>query len=141
MSDYFKCVWNVTVTQKDLYISTKRSGCYAPILLAPAEGWGPCRPCWGPSAPSRVAISNLWTLNFEKLEICATLIIILHYLGAKFDYCYFIFFLRYGFKILHIKSQVIFTKTEGVTVIFPNFDLILNWENQCHALIFAQNDL
>ena len=39
------------------------------------------------------------------------------------------------------KSQVISTKNEGVTAIFPNFDFILNWENQCHAFIFAQNDL
>ena len=39
------------------------------------------------------------------------------------------------------KSQVILTKNEGVTVIFSNFDFILNWENQRHALIFALNDL
>ena len=39
------------------------------------------------------------------------------------------------------KSQVISTKNEGVTVIFPNFDFILNRENQRHAFIFAQNDL
>ena len=51
------------------------------------------------------------------------------------------FFLRYGSKILHKKSQVISTKNEGVTAIFPNFDFILNWENQRHAFIFAQNDL
>ena len=24
----------------------------ATLLLAPAEGWGPFGPCWGPSAPS-----------------------------------------------------------------------------------------
>ena len=41
------------------YSITRRSGCYVLILLAPAEGWGPCGPCWGPSAPSRVAISKL----------------------------------------------------------------------------------
>ena len=32
------------------YRNTRRSGRYAPILLAPAEGWGPCRPlgAWCP---------------------------------------------------------------------------------------------
>ena len=70
-----------------------------------------------------------------------TLIAILHYIEAKFDYSYSIIFLRYGSKILHKKSQVIFTKNEGVAVIFPNFDFILNWENQRHAFIFLQNDL
>ena len=39
------------------------------------------------------------------------------------------------------KSQVILTKNEGVTAIFPNFDFIWNRENQCHAFIFARNDL
>ena len=33
-----------------IIFGTRRSGRYAPILLAPAEGWGP-------SAPSRVAMS------------------------------------------------------------------------------------
>ena len=42
---------------------------------------------------------------------------------------------------IHKKSQVISTKNEGVTAIFPNFDFILNRENQRHAFIFAQNDL
>ena len=50
--------------EKDMteIFETRRSGHYAPILLAPAEGWGPFGPwgpCWGPSAPSRVAISKL----------------------------------------------------------------------------------
>ena len=27
-----------------LYLYTRRSGCYAPILLAPPEGWGPFGP-------------------------------------------------------------------------------------------------
>jgi len=49
--------------------------------------------------------------------------------------------LRNGSKILHKKFQVISTKNEGVTAIFPNFDFILNRENQRHAFIFAQNDL
>ena len=40
------------------YKKTRRSRCYTPILLASAEGWGPFGPCWGPSAPSRVAISK-----------------------------------------------------------------------------------
>ena len=39
------------------------------------------------------------------------------------------------------KYQVISNKNEGVTAIFPNFDFILNRENQRHAFIFAQNDL
>ena len=43
--------------------------------------------------------------------------------------------------MIHKKSQVISTKNEGVTGIFPNFDFILNRENQCHAFIFAQNYL
>ena len=51
------------------------------------------------------------------------------------------FFLHNGSKILHKKSQVISIKNEGVTAIFPNFDFILNQENQRHAFIFALNDL
>ena len=51
------------------------------------------------------------------------------------------FFLRYGSKILHKKFQVISSENKGDTGIFPNFDLILNRENKCHAFIFAQNDL
>ena len=51
------------------------------------------------------------------------------------------FILRNCSKILHKKSQVILTKNEGVTAIFPNFDFILNREKQCHTFIFAQNDL
>ena len=70
-----------------------------------------------------------------------TLIAISHYIEAKFDYVYFIFFLRYGFQILQKKSQVISTKNEGVMAIFTNLDFILNLENQHHAFIFAQNDL
>ena len=50
------------------------------------------------------------------------------------------FFLRYGSKILHNKFQVILVKNEGVAAILPNFDFILNWENQHHAFIFSQND-
>ena len=51
------------------------------------------------------------------------------------------FLLHYGFKILHKKFQVILSKNEGGTAIFPNLDLILNLENQHHTFIFAQNDL
>ena len=50
------------------------------------------------------------------------------------------FFLRNGSKILHKESQVILIKNEGANAIFPNFDFILNWENQHHAFIFAQNE-
>ena len=70
-----------------------------------------------------------------------TLIAIWHYIEAKFYYGYFMIFLRNGSKILHKKSQVILIKNEGVTAIFPNFDFILNRENQRHAFIFAQNNL
>ena len=42
---------------------TRRSQCYAPILLASAEGWGPFGPFWGPSAPRRGC--NVQTLNFK----------------------------------------------------------------------------
>ena len=51
------------------------------------------------------------------------------------------FFLHYCSKILHKKSQVISSKNEGITVIFPNFDLNLNQENCHHAFISAQNNL
>ena len=47
------------------------------------------------------------------------------------------FILRNGSKILHKKFEVISTKNEGVTAIFPNFDLILNLKNQRHAFIFV----
>ena len=47
------------------------------------------------------------------------------------------FLLHYGCKILNKKFQVILTKNEGVTAIFPNFDFILNRENQRHGFIFA----
>ena len=59
--------------------------------------------------------------------MCATLIPILRYLEANFDYSYFIVFLRYSSKIVHTKFQVILSKNEGMTVIFTNFDFILNW--------------
>ena len=52
-----------------------------------------------------------------------------------------LYFLRYSSKILHKKFQVISTKNEGMTAIFPNFNFILNRKNQRHAFIFAQNNL
>ncbi len=66
-----------------------------------------------------------------------TLIAILRYIEAKFDYGYFIFFLCCGSTILDKKFQVILSKNEGMTEIFPNFDFILNQENQHHGFIFA----
>ena len=77
------------------------------------------------------------------MDICVTLIAIWHYIEAKFDYGYFIIFfaLLCDLKILHKKSQDILAKDEGVMAIFPNFDLILTRKNQCHAFIFAQNNL
>ena len=52
-----------------------------------------------------------------------------------------LYFLRYGSKFLQEKSQVILSKNEAVTAIFPNFDFIFNQENQRHGFIFARNDL
>merc|ERR1712089_30467 len=107
----------------------------APFLLAPAEGWGP----FGPPTALRAAqgafgplfIKTNYIFN-QNSHFCATLIAISRYLEAKFYYSYFIIFLCYGSKILHKKFQVISSKNEGLTAIFPNFDLILNRENQCH---------
>ena len=73
--------------------------------------------------------------------IFATLIAISHYLEGKFDYGYFIFFLPYGSTILHKKFQVISSKNEGVTLIFPIQNEIKIQENCRHAFIFGQNDL
>ena len=63
------------------------------------------------------------------------------YLEAKFDYGYFIIFLRYGSKILQKKIQVISSKNKGVTLIFPIQNEIKILENPRHAFIFGQNDL
>ena len=127
------------------YRNTRRSWHYAPILLAPVEG------CWpfGPLGALRALLgaygpqygSKHWTLNFEKLEIGMTLIAISHYIEAKCDYGYFIIFLRCGSKILHKKFQVILSKNEGVTMIFPIQNKIKIWENHRHTFIFAPNDL
>ena len=70
-----------------------------------------------------------------------TLITISRYLWAKFDYGYFIIFLRYGSKILHKKFQVISSKNEGVTLIFKIQNQIKIQKNCRHAFFFAQNDL
>ena len=75
------------------------------------------------------------------MKICATLIAILGYLEAKFDYSYFIISFAFWFQNSTQKSQVILTKNEGMTAILLNFDFIWNLENQRHALIFAQNYL
>ena len=70
-----------------------------------------------------------------------TLIAISHYIEAKFDYGYFIIFLCCGSKILHKKFQVILSKNEGMTLIFPIQNEIKTRENRCHAFIFSENDL
>ena len=82
-------------------------------------------------------------MNFKlwKLKICATLIAILRYLEAKFDYGYFMNFLHYGSTIQHKKFQVLSSKNEGGTVIFPIQIQIENRENRRHAFNFASNDL
>ena len=51
------------------------------------------------------------------------------------------FFLQYGFKILRKKIQVIYSKNEGMTLIFPIQNKIKIRENRPHAFTFAQNDL
>ena len=70
-----------------------------------------------------------------------TLIAISHYIEAKFDYGYFIIFLCCGSKILHKKFQVILSKNEGVTLIFPIQNEIKIRKNRRHAFIFGRNDL
>ena len=70
-----------------------------------------------------------------------TLIAILHYIEAKFDYGYFIIFLCCGSKILHKKFQVILSKNEGVTLIFPIQNEIKILKNCRHAFNFDRNDL
>ena len=69
-----------------------------------------------------------------------TLIAILHYIEAKFDYSYFIIFLGHSSKILHKKFQVISSKNEGVTLIFPIPNEIKIRKNRRHAFIFGRND-
>ena len=87
-------------------------------------------------------VVKIWTKQpWVKIEYSRTLIRISRYLEAKFDYRYFIIFFALWFQDSTQKSQVILSKNEGVTAIFPNFDFILNQENQCHGFIFAWNDL
>ena len=50
-------------------------------------------------------------------------------------------FLRYSSKILHKNFQVISSKNEGVTLIFPIENEIKIRENHRHTFIFGQNDL
>jgi len=49
--------------------------------------------------------------------------------------------LRLGSTILHKKFQVIPSKIEGVTAIFPMRDVNFPDSNRRHAFIFARNDL
>ena len=71
--------------------------------------------------------------------MCVTLIAISHYIEAKFDYGYFIIFLCCGSKILHKKFQVISSKNEGVTLIFPIQNEIKIRKNCCHEIIGQNN--
>ena len=64
-----------------------------------------------------------------------TLIAITHYIEAKFDNCYFIIFLCCGFLILHKKFQVILSKNEGVTLIFPIQNEIKIRKNRRHFCV------
>ena len=153
------------------YIFTRSFGHYVPLPLAPAEGLGPLRAVLGAFGPLLSSSIQKYTLRqlFGHLILQNPLRFLSHfiwlqeaysevreglkignlhnldhnfrYLEAKFDYRYFIIFLRYSFKILHKKSQVILTNNEGVRAIFPNFDFIWNRENQRHTFIFARNDL
>ena len=52
-----------------------------------------------------------------------------------------LYFLRCGSKIIHKKCQVILSKNEGVTLIFPIQNEIKILKNLCRAFIFGQNDL
>ena len=61
--------------------------------------------------------------------------------GKIWLWLFYNFFLRYRSKFIYKKCQVIWTKNEGMTEIFRNFDFIWNGENQRHAFIFAQNYL
>ena len=115
---------------------TRSSGHYVPFLLAPVEGWGPCGPCWGPSAPSRVAISKLWTLNFKKLEICVTLIAILHYIEAKFDYGYFMIFFALWFLNFTKKISSPFKQKWRRDIDFPDSKWNQNSEKSPSRLHF-----
>ena len=70
-----------------------------------------------------------------------TLITILLYLEAKFDYGYFIILFALWFSDFTQKISSNFKQNEGVTLIFPIQNEIKIRENHCHAIIFGQNDL
>ena len=93
-----------------------------------------------PNCSAYISWNNGRILMFEKLEICITLIGILQYIEAKFDYGYFIIFLHYSSKIFHKKFQVISSKNKGVTLIFPIPNEIKIRKNRRHAFIFGRND-
>merc|ERR1712240_180301 len=80
-------------------------------------------------------------LYFPMSVNCTFLITILRYLEAKCDYSYIIIIFVLRLQDPTKKFQVILSQNEGMTAIFPNFDLNLNWKYCCHALIFARNDL
>ena len=70
------------------------------------------------------------------------MIAISSYLEAKYDYGNFIiFFYIMALKFYRKKLQVILSKNEGVTLIFPIKNEIKIRENCGHALIFTQNQL
>jgi len=71
------------------------------------------------------------------LKIRATLIVILRYLEAKFDYGYFINPLALWLHNSTKKFQVLSSKNEGKTVTFPIQIQIENRENRRHALNFC----
>ena len=91
----------------------------------------------------QVAPQPLWWWKFElnnpgwKLKIHATLIMILHYLEAKFEYSYFIIFCVMVPRIYTKKFQVILSKNKAMILIFPIQNKIKVWENCRHAFIFA----
>ena len=51
------------------------------------------------------------------------------------------YFLHCGSRILHKKFQVIWSKNEGMTLIFPIQNEIKIRKNRRYAFIFGQNDL
>ena len=61
--------------------------------------------------------------------------------GKIWLWLFYNFFLRYGSTILHKKFQVIWSKIEGVTAIFPIQNKIKIRKNRRHAFIFGWNDL
>ena len=63
------------------------------------------------------------------------------YLEAKFNYGYFILFCDRVPQFYTKKFQVILSKNEGMTLIFPIQNQIKIWENHYHAFIFAGKDL